>query len=249
MKFSEKKLAYQTMQSVEHVDADRALLQVKSPQSYALISGILDKVKAQREILWSLLDVATVEEIRENRKALSSREDIKSFKDLEEILSSDIKETLTKEEIIEQAEKILSLAEKIGEENIPDEMKKTLVAHLGYLNEVKKTIEESDAAEYRKALIKEILELDLVKAEQKTLLTYARALGLKTPDNKAATLRTLLEEYRMNLPKIGEADGVNKDAVPADINKTNVFESEKKIYRGQIRNNSEGAGIPQHQMG
>ncbi|MGV8094501.1 MAG: hypothetical protein AB2L24_21820 [Mangrovibacterium sp.] len=68
MNFAEKKQAYQDLQGSGHLEVDRELLRRKAPHAHALNTGILDPVKAQREILWALLDVTTIDEIKANRK-------------------------------------------------------------------------------------------------------------------------------------------------------------------------------------
>lgn len=68
MNFSEKKQAYGQLQGQEHLEADKELLLNKSPKSPALNLATIDRNKAQREILWALLDVASFEEIKESRK-------------------------------------------------------------------------------------------------------------------------------------------------------------------------------------
>lgn len=67
MNFAEKKEAYHQMQNEQHLEADRKLLAKKSPNDPALSTGVVDKERAQREILWALLDVASVKEITSNR--------------------------------------------------------------------------------------------------------------------------------------------------------------------------------------
>lgn len=68
MKFPDKKKAYHQMQNADHLKCDRDLLARKAPKSVALTIGLVNKEKAQRDILWALLDVATIEEIEANRK-------------------------------------------------------------------------------------------------------------------------------------------------------------------------------------
>ena len=69
MKFTEKNAAKIKLQSANHVDADKALLQKKDPGAKAILKTSADKLRLDKEILWDLLEVATVEEIEKNRAA------------------------------------------------------------------------------------------------------------------------------------------------------------------------------------
>ena len=75
MNFAEKKQAYQELQGSGHLEMDKELLKNKAPHANALNTGIIDPAKAQREILWALLDVATIEEITASRKLNLKKED------------------------------------------------------------------------------------------------------------------------------------------------------------------------------
>lgn len=68
MKFAEKKEAYARLQNAEMLEKDVALLRYKKPDSTALKNAIVNREKAQKDIIWELLDVATVEEILKNRE-------------------------------------------------------------------------------------------------------------------------------------------------------------------------------------
>lgn len=71
MNFREKKAAYNTMQGKQHFEADQALLKAKNPKhAMATKEAKSEKTaeKLQREILWALLDLVSIEEIEANRK-------------------------------------------------------------------------------------------------------------------------------------------------------------------------------------
>jgi chromosome segregation ATPase len=168
MKFAEKKQAYSSLQGQQFLDSDTELLQKMDPKSQALTLGILDKTRAQREILWHLLDVATVEEIKANRGAA-------------------------------------------------------------------KTDPEADKkAAYKVFAEKELLLIDLAAADQKTMSRIANEIDLKTPNKKAAALRALLEEYRLNLPKEAEATAEKMEEVATDPDKINELESENEELKEQL---------------
>ena len=69
MNFAEKKQAYLELQDTAQLEPDRELLKKKAPNASELQTVIIDKEKAQCEILWALLDLATVDEITANRPA------------------------------------------------------------------------------------------------------------------------------------------------------------------------------------
>lgn len=71
MNFREKKTAYGKMQGKQYFAADQALLKSKKPEDrFATMKVVGDKAfeKIQREILWTLLAIFSVEEIKTNRK-------------------------------------------------------------------------------------------------------------------------------------------------------------------------------------
>lgn len=67
MKFIEKNAAKIKLQSAKHLKADRELLKKKDPGAKALLKTSGDKLREDKEILWDLLEVATVAEIEKNR--------------------------------------------------------------------------------------------------------------------------------------------------------------------------------------
>lgn len=85
MKFADKKKAYQQMQDPAHLKCDRDLLARKAPKSVALTTGLVNKEKAQRDILWALLDVAEVDEILKNRIPVGDKKPPLSDDELKDI--------------------------------------------------------------------------------------------------------------------------------------------------------------------
>ena len=232
MKFSEKKQAYNRLQGAENIDSDRTLLQKHAPNAGILAAGILNKEKAQREILWELLDHASVEDIQANRT--SGRKDSNAFKEILSILSLGMPNT--KDEILSIDKKLNNLVDKIGEKNVPDEIKETIASFKGFMQANLTRIEADEAAAMKVFAEKGLLMIDLKAATQKTLAGLAKDLTLETPDYKAATLRTLLEEYRLNLPKEGEGTAQNNTGIPADTEKVNEFSVQNKELEDKIEN-------------
>lgn len=191
MNFAEKKQAYNQLQDPAQLEPDRELLAKKAPHAPELQNGIFDKEKSQRETLWALLDVATVEEITANRPA-------------------PVKE-LTKEEmfvIAEQAAKLTNLIHKVT----TLEEKDGLVAEIMELikpipfkaAEIMLKLPLSIVPDFVKKAEaeKELLAIDLETAKQPVMASLARALSLETPDFKSSTLRPLLKDLRdLNLLK------------------------------------------------
>lgn len=233
MKFAEKKQAYQQMQDPAHLCCDRELLEKKSPKSPALRTGIVDKVKAQREILWALLDVATVEEIEGNRNLTShtSEELIR----LIALISAPVPDT--KEAIKETDHTVCGLLDVLETAGIKlsDEQINSISAFKGLLSETLNQICETEAENERLATIEELLTLDLEKATQPVLAKIARTLKLDpNPDYKAATLRPQLDAYRSNLPKVSEGSGVEMIPVEEHLEIVNELAEENENLQEQL---------------
>jgi len=163
MKFGDKKKAYQQMQDPAHLECDRELLKVKAPKSVALTTGMVNKEKAQRDILWALLDVATVEEIEANRKP----------------------------EVVNEIPAVNPFLQKL-------------------------------------------LDADLANETQPKMAAIARGLKLETPDYKAVTLRIVLDDYRLSLPKIGEATEEEMIPVEAHLEIVNELTEENENLQEQL---------------
>lgn len=72
MEFVEKKSAYDKLIGVEYFEHDVKLLKSKNPASPFITGEIIDKKQGQSDVLWDLLDHATVAEIEKNRPALKA---------------------------------------------------------------------------------------------------------------------------------------------------------------------------------
>lgn len=75
MDFKTKKAAYNQMQGKQYLEADQALLKSLRPNNpFANKTAASDvhQEKLQREILWLLLDMVSIEDIEENRKQFTS---------------------------------------------------------------------------------------------------------------------------------------------------------------------------------
>jgi len=181
MNFSDKKEAYLQLQDPNHLEPDRELLAKKAPHDPALKTGIVDKVKSQCEILWALLDVATVEEITASRPApvkVFTKDEVNAIAEEAGKLTAHIHtvKTLAEKDILiaQITELANQLPGKAGEFIL--RLPLSIIP-----NFVKK-----DEAE------KELLAIDLETATQPQLANIARSLKLETPYYKSATLRPLL---------------------------------------------------------
>ncbi|MBV5334356.1 MAG: hypothetical protein JZU49_00940 [Sulfuricurvum sp.] len=194
MNFADKKKAYKELQNSDHLCCDKELLGKLAPKSASLKSGIVDKEKAQRDVLWDLLDVATVDEIIAYRKP-GKKLPIKDVTALSYLLKS--KMPTTKLELKQFDEMICELMDSIEADGIalPDDIQDEVSEVKKQLSQAMLTIQFTD----------KLLALDLEKATQPQMAAIARGLKLEPADFKGATLRIVLDDYRLNLPKIGEA--------------------------------------------
>ncbi len=71
MNIHEKHSIYSKLKTAdkEEIKRDIALLEQKNPKSSALQTSNLDMIRKEQDVLWNLLDVATVEEIKSSRSA------------------------------------------------------------------------------------------------------------------------------------------------------------------------------------
>lgn len=146
MKFADKKEAYRKLQDESMLEKDIELLRIKKPDSHALKTGIVDRVKVQKDVLWELLDVVGADEIKNNR-AVSSKQ---SHSDQDIDLKNEARE---------------------------------------------------------KAIAK-LLETDVEKASQPVLANIARALDIVPENFKVSTLRPILADFVLKLPKTKAAENV-----------------------------------------
>ena len=74
MDLGSKKEALRKLTNAKHLEADKALLKEKKPDSYVFKRKWPTNERAQRETLWELLSVVKPEDIEANRKKLSKPE-------------------------------------------------------------------------------------------------------------------------------------------------------------------------------
>jgi hypothetical protein len=214
MDFAEKKEAYPQLQHEKHLEADRGLLAKKSPNDPALTSGVIDKERAQREILWALLDVASVEEILSNRPAPVKKLTIEEMKDI----------TAETGKLAAHVHKVKSLEEKA---EIIAQIKELIKDFPADVVSVILKLPESIIPDFVKPaeFIEKLLAVDFLTVKQPELANIARGLKIEAPDYKLATLRPILEEYRLNLPKVSES---HSDQVIDQMN------AEKEELEGKV---------------
>jgi len=224
MNFTEKKQAYQKMQDPAHLCCDRELLTKKSPDALVLKMGVVDQAKAQREILWALLDVATVEEIESYRKPKKSE----WIEKLVSLITASVPETIEGLKVADDT--VCELLDQLEADGIEltDDQKNNVSAYKGYLSAAmidlrKKEVEQN------------LIELDLEAATQPELAKIARSLQLApNPDFKAATLRPQLDTYRLNLMKVSEGSGEEMIPVEAHLEIVNELTEENENLQEQL---------------
>jgi vacuolar-type H+-ATPase subunit I/STV1 len=214
MNFAEKKQAYHQLQGQEYLEADKELLLKKSPKSPALRVGVINREKAQCEIVWALLDVASMEEIIANRPAPVKKLTIEEMKDITAEtgkLAAHIHKVKTLEE---KAEIIAHIKELI--KDFPEDMAAVMLK-----------LPESIVPDFVKTaeFIEKLLAVDFLTVKQPELANIARGLKIEAPDYKLATLRPIMEEYRLNLPKVSES---HSDQVIDQMN------AEKEELEGKV---------------
>jgi len=77
MNFEDKNKAYTSLQGVDYLEKDTELLSQKNANARSLRKKSIDTAQQHRVILWSLLDVATVDEIESNRGVIKSKAKVK----------------------------------------------------------------------------------------------------------------------------------------------------------------------------
>ncbi len=150
MNIHDRHLVYSKLKTTnkEEIKRDIALLQQKNPKSKALDIPSLDMTRKGQEVLWELLDFATVEEIKAARTPKTA-EEIKREQDLKFLYAEDA-------EII--AKDIAFLAEKapdsevlqLSDDNLPEKGKKVFEALLDVVTANETTTEESSNSETKK---------------------------------------------------------------------------------------------------
>ena len=224
MNFADKKKAYNELQGGSHLCCDRELLEKKAPKSQALKTGVVDKEKAQREILWALLDVATVEEIVSYRKPVHKKSEW--IEKLVSLITASVPETI---EGLKQADDtVCELMDKLEADGIEltDDQKNNVSAYKGYLSAAMIELREKEVE-------KELIVLDLQASTQPALAKIARLLGITPINFKKETLITLLDTYRLNLPKIGEPTGEEMIPIVAELDKVNELEIENEELKAE----------------
>ena len=225
MNFTEKKQAYQKMQDPAHLCCDRELLTKKSPDALVLKMGVVDQAKAQREILWTLLDVATVEEIKSYRKPASKNNEL--IEKLVSLITAQVPETIETLKLADDT--VCELMDKLEAEGIEltDDQKNNVSAYKGYLSAAMVDIRKKETE-------KSLIALDLSATTQPELAKIARIIGLTPINFKKETLLPLLDAYRLNLPKVSEGSGEEMIPVEAHLEIVNELTEENENLQEQL---------------
>lgn len=225
MKFSDKKAAYNELVGEKHLCCDRELLEKKNPKHSTLKSGIINREKAQRDILWALLDVATVEEIKAYRNPTPKKSEW--IEKLVALITAPTPETTAELKIADET--VCELLDKLEADGIEltDDQKNNVSAYKGYLSAAMIELRKKDVE-------KELLGMDLQATAQPKLASIARLLNIEAPDYKKATLIPLLDAYRLNMPKVSEGSGVKMIPVEAHLEIVNELEVENEELQEQL---------------
>jgi len=91
--------------------------------------------------------------------------------------------------------------------DLTDDQKNNVSAYKGYLSAAMVELRKKEAEN-------ELVALDLQATAQPKLASIARILKIETDDYKKATLLPLLEDYRLNMPKVSEGSG--EEMIPVE---------------------------------
>lgn len=230
MNFIEKKKHYTAMQGPQFLDADRALLEKMNPGSPALRTGVVDKARAQRETLFALLDVATPDEIKANRPA---EKKVLSKQEMDAIVALAAKKSYQIHSVSTLDKKDVLVAEiKDMLKELPEAATTIVIKHAESI--VPDFVKEKEDAEAKAYAEKQLIELDIEKADQKKLSAITRILKLQPENFKGDTLKALLLDYRNNLPKTENGNGEENTEIPVDLDKVNELEEENEDLRTEL---------------
>jgi len=223
MKFAEKKQAYHQLQGQEHLEADKELLLKKAPKSPALKIGMVNRAKAQCEIVWALLEVASMEEIKANRPAPVKKLTLEEMKDI----------TAETGKLAAHVHKVKSLEEKA---EIIAQIKELIKDFPEDIAAIMLKLPESIIPDFVKTaeFIEKLLAVDFLTVKQPELANIARGLKIEVPDYKLATLVPILKEYRANLPKEGNATAEEMIPVTAHLEVVNELTEEKDALLDEL---------------
>ncbi len=204
MNFAEKKQAYHQLQDPNHLEADKELLLKKSPKSSALRVGMINREKAQCEIIWALLEVASMEEITANRPAPVKKLTVEEMKDI----------TAEAAKLAAQVHKVNSLEEKA---EIIAQIKELIKDFPEDLATIMLKLPESIIPDFVKIaeFTEKLLRTDVSALKQPEAAAFARGLNIEVPDYKLATLKPILQDFIVNLPKVSEGTGEKNTELPA----------------------------------
>lgn len=240
MNFTEKKQAYQKMQDPDRLCCDHELLTKKAPNSLILKIGVVDQAKAQREILWALLDVATVEEIESYRNPAPKKSEW--IEKLVSLITASVPETIEGLKLADDT--VCELLDQLEADGIDltDDQKNNVSAYKGYLSAAMIDLRKKEVEQ-------KLIGLDLESATQPELAKIARSLNLApNPDFKAATLRPQLDDYRLNLLKVSEGSGEEMIPVEAHLEIVNELEEENENLQEQLEDSEAEKELLEEQL-
>ena len=197
--YREKRASYDKMQGVSYFEPDMNLLREKNPNHPLCKRKFLKPEKCQKEALWSLLDIISAEEIVKNRRAYFKKAEQKRIRDAIKECAKLMEQLALSNNLV--GAKALCVAIKEKAVNLPEAVKAETVK---IVDEVMADLSEKldpakikakKAEEAKATAITGLLKIDIDTAKQSVLGNYAKILGIKGENKKAATLRPLLKEY------------------------------------------------------
>ena len=132
--YREKKAAYDKMQGVSYFEPDMNLLRDKNPKHPICKRKYLKPEKHQKEALWSLLDILSVDEIVKNRRAYFKKAEQKRVKAGIKELGDLLEKAMNAETLV--AAKALSATITEKSETMPEVVKAETLKVLGEQKEI-----------------------------------------------------------------------------------------------------------------
>lgn len=200
MSFEQQKANYEALKGTEHLETDMELLAKILPESPWLKRKLVDHATHHDAVLWALCKTCTRQQIEDNRKP-----------------------PIDFQRIADDTAKIIAVLPGSESEKVANELMDQLV-------EVIKPLSESERIEILKQatdafpdfaaiakqnVINSLLATDLETVSQSVLAKFIRDLGITAINMKANTIRPILIQFKLNLPKEDPGSGEKMEGVNA----------------------------------
>lgn len=228
MTTKEKLRAFNSMQDVKFMFADIALLEELNPKSEALEIQAAPSRK-NGEILYALLDEASIDEIKENRVKLSKALEEQNEKDAEDTRLATEKAEKAAKELKEKEEKeLLEIHNYLRDNKVQFNAKHGIKKMRALKLKTEKIIEESITPEERKKLadeesgkIRDFLTANNVTFNKQLGLKKLRLLKENTEKVEAKFIKSFLTTNNVSFPAeitLDELRDLNESTIK-DLNK------------------------------